>query len=456
MPSIIRASLTSALFVLATAACAAAPADGHVAVLSVDGLGASELFAGPSCLAPDSTIRSMAARGAYSRGVRGVLPAITYPAHATLSTGTLPTTHGVVDNGLRGEWFKERSRIGVETLWDAARRAGRTVAIVTWPSTYGAQAEYLIPEDLANFSVPVADIRKGSTAGLFDSLASAVGMPKLLPFTHPDAGTPLDEMTARFAAEVVKRHKPQLLLAHFLDYDHRMHAAPWSAEACRSLARTDAWIAHIVEGYRAAGILDRTTFFIVSDHGFLEVKKAVNLHAMLLDAGWNDIFPGEDVATAFELKLAAGSAAIYPGKIAAAALARGAARLRPRLEKRHGGAVRWVTPNEARTLGGYPGAVFALCARPGHALAVLPPGRKEILVEPPPYRGAHGYCPDLPQMDAAFIASGFGVRRAGAIARMSMTDVGPTIAAFVGARLPQAVGKDRSPWLRPGTGKAPR
>ena len=448
MPAMIRVMLAALVLLLPPLAAAAPVPDGaHVLLVSVDGLGADDLRTG-RCLAPDSAIRSLAAKGAQAR-LRGVLPTITYPAHATLVTGTMPATHGVVDNGIAGIWFKERSRITGETLWEAAKRAGRSVAIVTWPSTYGAQVDWLVPEDLSNFTVPTEDLRKGSTPGLFDALAAATVKPALLPFTHADAGTPLDEMTARFAAEVVRRHKPQLLLAHFLDYDHRMHAAPGSDAACQSLRRTDAWLALILDAYRAAGILDRTTVFVVSDHGFLEVKKSVSLYAMLEEAGWAEIFPREDARTALDLKLAGGSAAFYArGSASPQALERGIARLRPRLEKRFSNAVRWIAPRQAAAMGGYPGALFVLCARPGFALGVKAPEHREVFAEPSGYRGAHGYCPDERPMDAVFIASGSGVRRVGEVGAMSMTDVGPTVAAFLGTRLPGAAGKDRSAGLR--------
>jgi predicted AlkP superfamily pyrophosphatase or phosphodiesterase len=270
-----------------------------------------------------------------------------------------------------------------------------------------------------------------------------------MPFTHPEAGAPLDEMTAKFAAEVVRRHKPGLLLAHFLDYDHRMHYAPWSAQACRSLERIDAWIAHILEAYRSAGILDRTTVFVVSDHGFMEVRKVVSLFAMLLDVGWEELFPGVEVSGAFEVKYAGGSAAFYPGRMTSPALlARVAGRLRPRIENKYRHAVRWISPGHARVLGGFPGAVFTLCAQPGYSVTGLPPSRREVFVDRGEHRASHGYCPDQPEMNGIFIASGFGVRRAGVIGRMALEDVAPTVASFLSVRLPQATGRDLSSRLR--------
>ena len=302
----------AAAFLAFCAAAFAQPAPaGKVAVISVDGVGAQELQGGPSCLGGKSAIRSLAESGAYAKRVTDVLPTITHPSHATIVTGVPPAKHGVADNGVAGIWFRKRSDIAVDTLWDMAGRAGKRVAIVTWPSTYGAKADWLVPEDLANFNDPTADIRAGSTPRLFDELAKATHSPALLPFTNREAGRPLDRMTGEFAAEVVKQRQPDLLLTHFLDYDHRMHYAPHSAEACEALARIDGYVARIVDAYRAAGLLERTTFFIVSDHGFAPVERNVSVFGLLQASGWVEAFPGVPVEKAIALKVAGGSVAIH-------------------------------------------------------------------------------------------------------------------------------------------------
>jgi hypothetical protein len=422
-------------------------ATGHVAVISIDGLGASELNGRPSCIPPKGAIRALMRDGVHARGVASVLPAITYPAHATMVTGLNPDRHGVIDNGIGGQWFKQRTDIKADTLWDAVRKAGHSVAIVTWPSTYGAEVDHLIPEDLANASDPTNDIRAGSTPGLFDALIAGGERPGLLPFMQLEAGTPLDAMTARFAVEIVKRHKPRLLLAHFLDYDHRMHAGPFSPDACKALARLDAHVSEIREAYRAAGLLARTTFFVVSDHGFLEVKKVLNAYAMLKDARWDDIAPGEALEKSFSLKVAGGSIAFYPPAGSQGLDADRLRKLRANVEAKHGNAVSWMTPEKARSLGGFPGALFTLCARPGYSISPLSP-TGPLLSDPVKYPGAHGYCPEERGMDAVFIASGHCVKKGNPLPRMSLADVAPTVARFLNAKLGRVQGRDRSAQFR--------
>jgi predicted AlkP superfamily pyrophosphatase or phosphodiesterase len=43
-------------------------------------------------------LKRMPTDGAYVSGVRGVLPTVTYPSHATLVTGVSPARHGICAN----------------------------------------------------------------------------------------------------------------------------------------------------------------------------------------------------------------------------------------------------------------------------------------------------------------------------------------------------------------------
>jgi predicted AlkP superfamily pyrophosphatase or phosphodiesterase len=425
----------------------AAGSDRHLAIISIDGLGARELTEVPTCVREHSMLRRLMRRGAYASSVVSVLPTLTYPAHATLVTGLPPALHGIVGNtNPAGSWYLDRSGIAAPTLWDAAHDAGLTVAIVTWPSTYGANVDYLVPENLHAAADSQEILALASTPGLFAQLAAATAQPRLLPFSDREAGEPLDRMTGTFAAEVVRRYRPNLLLAHFLDYDHRQHFdGLHSAGACAALDRVDQRLRQIVHAYRDSGMLETTTFIVVSDHGFLPLRLMVNFAALLDAAGWPEISTGLALGEAFDINVAGGSVAFT----AKAALGRErgdrlAAVLRARVQGEHGNLVRWMDAGEASFAGGFPGASFVLCARPGFSFVLLPPSGS-VLVDPGVFRGMHGHCPDEPMMDAVFIASGHGVRAAGNIGPMDMEDVAPTIATLMGLSLPKATGRDVSP-----------
>jgi predicted AlkP superfamily pyrophosphatase or phosphodiesterase len=429
--------LAAALLTAGTARGDSPPAR-HVALLSIDGLSPTDLVPGGPCGAAPARLRALMASGAWAKGVAGVLPTVTYPAHATLVTGVPPTVHGVVANQRAdgADWHLDRSDIQVPTLWDAAREAGLPVAIVTWPSSYGADVEYLIPENLAySGSGDARELLKGgSTPGLFEALERVAGPATLLPFEHPDAGIPLDRMTGAFAAEIVRRHRPRLLLAHFLDLDHRQHAhGPGSPEACAALERIDALVGEIHDAYREAGLAGSIAFVVVSDHGFVPVHTVINLAVVL--AGEGGAAPAADDGWT-RIVNNGGSAAVYA---AGAAAPTRAARVRALVESRLQGIVRWMGPAEAAGAGGFPGSAFVLCASPGYLLLPVA-GRAELALPSGQTRGGHGFCPEEPGMDATFLASGAGVRPLGALPRIRMIDIAPTVAALLGVELPAARG----------------
>jgi hypothetical protein len=55
--------------------------------------------------------------------------------------------------------------------------------------------------------------------------------------------------------------------------------------------------------------------------------------------------------------------------------------------------------------------------------------------------GSHGYPASDPEMDAIFIASGYGVRGGVRLDRIANLDIAPTVAKLLGVALPTAKGK---------------
>src|SRR5262249_44933961 len=95
----------------------------------------------------------MMIEGMYVEGVQGVVPTVTYPSHATLSTGVWLGKDGIYINTLfdpfeKGKqvWYWYVEDLKVPTLYDAAREVGRTIASVQWLVTVGAKITWDIPE----------------------------------------------------------------------------------------------------------------------------------------------------------------------------------------------------------------------------------------------------------------------------------------------------------------------
>ena len=59
----------------------------------------------------------------------------------------------------------------------------------------------------------------------------------------------------------------------------------------------------------------------------------------------------------------------------------------------------------------------------------------------PQQAGSHGYLASDPDMDAIFIASGYGVKAGGKLDKIQNVDVASTLAELLGVKLPGAKGK---------------
>src|SRR6202050_4744959 len=148
----------------------------HVLIVSVDGM-KPESYTEPDAHGLKvATLREMVRNGASSDGVQSVMPTVTYPSHTSMVTGMNPRAHGIFTNpawdplnrnygGYR--WYTEDIR--VPTLWQVARQAGLGTALIHWPVTAGAQADFNIPEYWRGRVPQEYKTRRGLfTPGLFE------------------------------------------------------------------------------------------------------------------------------------------------------------------------------------------------------------------------------------------------------------------------------------------------
>jgi predicted AlkP superfamily pyrophosphatase or phosphodiesterase len=125
-----RTLLLCSVILLGIVLPATAKTASTVMLISIDGLKPEAVFDAQKHGLKLPNLVRLAADGIYSKGVRGVLPTLTYPSHTTLLTGASPTTHGIYANttfdpfnrNYQG-WYWYAEDIKVPTLWDAAHTA---------------------------------------------------------------------------------------------------------------------------------------------------------------------------------------------------------------------------------------------------------------------------------------------------------------------------------------------
>jgi Type I phosphodiesterase / nucleotide pyrophosphatase len=182
-------------------------------------------------------------------------------------------------------------------------------------------------------------------------------------------------------------------------------------------------------------------FCVVSDHAFIRVDKALRLNVALRDAGliatdakgnvksWRAIAWNGGGSSAIMLKESTDSEARQKAGALLARLAGDPA----------GGVLRVIETTETQKMGGSPEAAFVVCARPGYAISTSLEGTVTGATKP---GGTHGYFPELHEMDSSFFIAGPGIVAGRAPGRIDMRDIAPTLARFLGVKLPDAEGRD--------------
>ena len=388
-------------------------------------------------------LRRLAAGGAYASGVVGVLPSVTYPSHTTLISGVPPRVHGIVGNTVfdpsgksADAWLWYASAVKSPTLVSALRAAGRTTGAVSWPVSVGMKADFLMPEFWRTRSSHPSDVellRALATPGLFETAEAARGAPIVSPLD--------DRARTDLALAVLRTRRPDLLLLHLLEVDSASHHDGLAAPATRdAIERADAQLGRLLAALEETGLASSTLVAVVSDHGFVEVEKAVRPNALLVEAGLVELDDkGEVESWRAWFHVHGGSAALYLADPADDASRRRVRELIAAKMKEPDSGIREVIDGARQAeLGGDATAELFLDALDGWAFSRTATGGYD---GKPADLGYHGYAPDRPALHASLILAGPGLRRRGDLGVVPMTRVAGTLARWLGVELPPPAGE---------------
>lgn len=413
--------------------------DRHVVLISIDGFAAYNV---DDPRLPLPNIRALAAAGARADAMTVITPSVTWPNHTTLVTGVTPAKHGVLANGkieagtttpVTVNSHRTKAELcRATTVYDVAHRAGLKTAEVDWPVTAGA--------DTLDFSLSDhPDSLKYATPSLVKDLIGfgLLSGPDEAAFRSQGA-VARDRVWTQAAVHLLKQEKPNLLLLHLLNTDGQQHAhGPSTTEALTAISLADRYVGDIVQGIKDAGLKKNTSVFVVADHGFVAVTKQIRPNARLRAKG---LIQGASY-DAYCLP-EGGLAYIYVPK----------SRTQPELVARTRQALEGLEGvDEVLGVAQYPALGLPLpsrdpqvpdlmlSAKDGYAFGGDSTG-DELFLQPR-QTGSHGYPASNPKVDAAFIASGAGIRKGVRTRRVRNLDVAPTIARLLGLSLPEADGQ---------------
>jgi len=427
----------------------------HVILISVDGMPPDYYTASEKLGLRVPTLTMMKQGGAYADGMEGVYPTVTYPQHTTMVTGLRPARHGIVQNRIfeapsepqTRYWYWYAKALKAETLWTVAKKARLTTAAVGWPVTVDAEIDYNVPEIYEPGESPATWkwTARHSTPGL---LEKALG-----PDLKKDSS--VDERLTSVSEYIIKNYRPNLLLLHLIELDGAHHRnGPRTKPGIETAEREDGYIGRILEATKQAGIFEKTTFFIVSDHGFASIDKRFSPNVALAKEG---LITLDSTGKATAWKAAAwpsgGSCAIVLKDANDKETETKVNAIFSKWAKQERSPIKQiVTRTELRKLEAVPQATLMLEAAPGYSFDDTLTG-EEVRNSGETYKGTHGYLPTDPRMHASLIIYGAGVRSGTKLPLARMIDLAPSIASLLKLKLPQPEGKPFKELLNSGATK---
>ncbi|HEV7378418.1 MAG TPA: alkaline phosphatase family protein [Dyadobacter sp.] len=418
--------------------------DSHVILISIDGL-RPEFYKDPAWSMVN--LRQGMETGAYSDGVTGVFPSVTYPSHTTIITGVKPIKHGIYYNTpsepleVTGKWMWEYNTIKVPTIFSVAKEKGLKTASVFWPVSVGSPATYNIPEywylpetkgGKRNVIKALSD--HASPKGLYEEIEqNATG--KLEEIDFESDYLSMDDNMSRISGYLIRKYKPSFLAVHLVAVDHFEHEEGRDGDKVRSsLAGVDRGIKAIIEATEKAGIKDKTTFIITGDHGFVDIHTAIAPNILLARAGLYD--PNNKANWKAYFHSAGGSAFLQlKDKNDTKTLAQ-VKQILDRLPASQKALFEVKDRAALDAVGSDPNVQLALAPRQGVTVSGASTGDFIRAAS----GGTHGFFPDFKEIQTGFVAFGKGIKQGAVVPEMGLQDIAPLIARLLKLDFPSAEG----------------
>lgn len=315
-------------------------------------------------------LKALADKGVLSKGSISAFPSLTFPNFVSLVTGLTPDHHGIVNNTMTdsrtNQLFTLGSREAVENpfwwsevtpIWSNIKRQGGIASAMFWP---GSEVEIngARPNDWVRYEHAMSHEKR------LEFLLSWLSRGEAL--------------------------RPNFATFYLSDVDSAGHEyGPDSQEVKQAVAKVDQTLGQLINEVKKLGLIDRTTFVIVSDHGMAStpLDKSIDVSQLLKD------FP----KAKWEWQ-GATSAVRLNGEDAPKVLQ--ALAQQPHLECY----LKTKFPERFK-FGTHPRIPDVVCLNDMGYTVTANPSRKGPL-------GQHGFDPNLQEMHGLFLASGFRIKSA--------------------------------------------
>ena len=278
----------------ATLTNARAATDKHIVVVVWDGMR-------PDFVTEQNTptLWALAQRGVFFRNHHSVYPSVTNVNGTAIATGAYPDRSGIIANhefrpainsrsGFdtadgetvhRGDSVTGNKYVAVPTIAQLVRQAGGRTMVASSKTIGLLLDRQNVGENSITFFA--------GDALPPDALGPLVA--KIGPF--PKRHLEQDGWTTRAVVDLLwKESLPECSIVWFGEPDLTQHeTAPGSPAALAAVKSSDQNLGRILTGLEQHHALETTDIFVVSDHGFSTIERAVDLRKILKDAGFDAV-----------------------------------------------------------------------------------------------------------------------------------------------------------------------
>jgi predicted AlkP superfamily pyrophosphatase or phosphodiesterase len=255
-------------------------------------------------------------------------------------------------------------------------------------------------------------------------------------------------MYSQLAQHIIRTKKPNFLALHLVSLDSFEHAHGRQVpEAYWAANDSDNRVADLVRATEEAGIREKTTFVITTDHGFITYDKLINPNVVLKQDGLTKTVLGKTLDKSSKVFAMAEGGACFVYVLDQANRDSILADITPKLAAIEG--VESIV--ERKDFKSVVGHLLSeedprepdlfLSAKVGYnftdSLA-----DSAVITKVEVAKGSHGYLQTHPDMGGCFVISGAGVKTGGSvIEKIDNRDVAPTMAKLLGVTIPGVEGR---------------
>jgi predicted AlkP superfamily pyrophosphatase or phosphodiesterase len=228
-----------------------------------------------------------------------VFPSVTCTVQASLLSGTYPSEHGIISNGLYDRtnhnisfWEQSSNLVKTDRVWDVAEKNSSNTpnaiktAVLFWQNTMYCNANIVVTPRPLHFDNDMVMWCYSKPVGYYDQqLKTNLGEFNLATYWGPFASHKSSEWISQATTYTLEEHRPNLLFTYIPHVDYSAQRfGKRSNQVKDDLKIADGIVQSIFQKTIDLGIADESQLIMLSEYGFNDVSSAIPLNLKLRDA----------------------------------------------------------------------------------------------------------------------------------------------------------------------------